>query len=155
MAIARSQPIDEPAAPVAAVPIATVGKTLESEDESAVDMEPSESALKIIEHKLEHWTKKCIKHGGCQGTIHREGWSKKQINLFQFQFSGYGGYGLGGLSGYGLGGYNTLGYGGFGSPYGLGQGYGIGYPFGFGYPLGYGLGGYGLGLGGYGYGKKR
>ena len=48
--------------------------------------------MKSTEHKLERLTKECIKHSGCQGTMRRESWSRKEINLFPFQFSGYGGY---------------------------------------------------------------
>lgn len=63
VAIAASQPVAE----TAAVPVDDVA--MEAED-SAIDMMPDESALKIIMHKLEHWLKKCYKKGGCrEGTI--------------------------------------------------------------------------------------
>ena len=60
VAIAASQPVDdETAAAPAAIPIE---KTIEPVEE---DMDASESSLKVIEHKLEHWLKKCYKKGGC------------------------------------------------------------------------------------------
>lgn len=65
MAFAASQPVDEAAAP-AVIPIdeASAGKAIESNPVEG-DMEASGSSLKIIEHKLEHWLKKCYKKGGC------------------------------------------------------------------------------------------
>jgi hypothetical protein len=61
VAIAASQPVVE----TAAVPI----EDTEAAEDSAIDMMPEESALKIIMHKLDHWLKKCYKKGGCrQGT---------------------------------------------------------------------------------------
>lgn len=67
LAIAASQPIEEaPAVPVA-IPVdeAAMEKAVESDDDAAVDMMPSESILHIIEKKVDHWLKKCYKHGGC------------------------------------------------------------------------------------------
>lgn len=40
-------------------------KSVLSED--SVDLEPSESSLKVIEHKLEHWLKKYYKHQDKKG----------------------------------------------------------------------------------------
>lgn len=59
VAIAASQPVVETAAI----------EDTEAAEDSAIDMMPEESALKIIMHKLDHWLKKCYKKGGCrQGT---------------------------------------------------------------------------------------
>ncbi|KZS12842.1 Uncharacterized protein APZ42_022081 [Daphnia magna] len=59
-AIVASQPVDEAAAPDG-VPVGGVAV----EAEPIHDMEGSEAGLKLIEHKLEHWLKKCYKKGGC------------------------------------------------------------------------------------------
>ncbi len=88
--IAASQPIDEPATPVAAAPVdeAVIVKALESTDDSDFDLMPSEDALKKIGHKLQHWTKKCVKHGGCRGTDNAilETWPETEIlSNSQFQ----------------------------------------------------------------------
>ncbi|EFX81629.1 hypothetical protein DAPPUDRAFT_241929 [Daphnia pulex] len=58
VAITASQPVVE----TAAVPI----EDTEAAEDSAIDMMPEESALKIIMHKLDHWLKKCYKKGGCR-----------------------------------------------------------------------------------------
>ncbi len=64
MAFAASQPIDE-AATAPANDGAAIVTALE--DESS-DMMGSESILKKIEKKLDHWIKKCHKYGGCYST---------------------------------------------------------------------------------------
>ncbi len=57
--IVASQPIEE--ASVVASDV-TAGLEKESSDDSAfADLEGSESSLKVIEHKLEHWLKKYYK----------------------------------------------------------------------------------------------
>lgn len=62
VAIAASQPVAE----TAAVPVEAVEDVAMEAEDSAIDMMPDESALKIIMHKLEHWLKKCYKKGGCR-----------------------------------------------------------------------------------------
>lgn len=60
-AITASQPVDE-AVPVG-IPVGGVAVAVEAEP--VHDMEGSEAGLKLIEHKLDHWLKKCYKKGGC------------------------------------------------------------------------------------------
>jgi hypothetical protein len=69
VAFAAGQPVDEAAAPAAVVPVdeASVIAVAEANPDQET-MEASGSALKIIEHKLEHWLKKCYKKGGCGST---------------------------------------------------------------------------------------
>lgn len=70
LAFAAGQPVDEAAAPAAAVPVdeaASVIAVAEANPDQET-MEASGSSLKIIEHKLEHWLKKCYKKGGCGST---------------------------------------------------------------------------------------
>ncbi|XP_046444927.1 keratin-associated protein 21-1-like [Daphnia pulex] len=143
--IGTSQPIEEASAVLNDV---TAG--LESSDDSAfVDMEGSESSLKVIEHKLEHWLKKYYKKTEKKDDGHSFGGYPgfPMIGYPSYPLIGYPltyGYGLGGLNGLnlGLGGFGT-GLGGYGT--GLGLGYGTGLGYGYGTGLGYG------GLGGFGY----
>ena len=81
--MAASQPVDEAAAP-AAIPIdqASEVKAIEP-NPTPEDMEASESGLKVIEHKLEHWLKKCYKKGGCGSSGIR---IKKQKLFLLFEF---------------------------------------------------------------------
>lgn len=65
VAIAAGQPVDEAAAP-AAVPAEEASViAIEASPDMKETMEASGSSLKVIEHKLEHWLKKCYKKGGC------------------------------------------------------------------------------------------
>ncbi len=69
LAIAAGQPVDEASAAPAAVPVdeASVIAVAEANPDQET-MEASGSSLKVIEHKLEHWLKKCYKVGGCGST---------------------------------------------------------------------------------------
>lgn len=58
--IVGAQPVEDASA--VAGDVAGLEKSAQSDDSSAFDLEPSESGLKVIEHKLEHWLKKYNKH---------------------------------------------------------------------------------------------
>lgn len=68
LAFAAGQPVDEAAAAAAPIDEASIGKSIEP-NANQEDMEASGSGLKIIEHKLEHWLKKCYKKGGCGSNL--------------------------------------------------------------------------------------
>lgn len=170
--IDNGQPIEDESA----INSALVKEIQPINDGSAiVDMEGSESSLKVIENKLEHWLKKYYKktdkmtnnngiitwnvfnekfHISFDSIISNSGFAGypqtgfPMIGYPSFPLMGYPltGYGYGGLGG--LNGLN-YGLGGFGS--GLGGGFtpGLG-----GFGTGLGLGSYGYGsLGGFGYGR--
>ncbi|KAI9551543.1 hypothetical protein GHT06_021876 [Daphnia sinensis] len=123
-AIVTSQPVDEAAAPHG-VPVEGVAV----EAEPIHDMEGSEAGLKFIEHKLEHWLKKCYKKGGCGSgygyggypaypypvPVYTPVYTPVYHGVYAAPYGGgYGGsHGL--YGGYGsYGGYGDYGYGGYG-----------------------------------------